>query len=83
MLVLAFGQLVVAEVFRDMGIKGLDDPVDFFYYLFPIGLFFFVFYLPIRYIYTVEDFTFARSRWEKVEQVVSFLLVFVGFLIAG
>jgi 4-amino-4-deoxy-L-arabinose transferase-like glycosyltransferase len=66
-----------------MGIKGLDDPVDFFYYLFPIGLFFFVFYLPIRYIYTVEDFTFARSRWEKVEQVVSFLLVFVGFLMVG
>ncbi len=83
MLVLAFGQLVVAEVFRDIGIKGLDDPMDFLYYLFPIGLFLLVFYLPVRYIYTLEDFTFARSKWEKLEQVISFLLVFIGFLIAG
>ena len=83
MMVLAFGQLIVAEVFRDIGVKGLDDASDFIYYLFPILLFFFVFYLPIRYIYTVEDFTFARSRWQKVEQVLSFLVIFIGFLMRG
>lgn len=42
----------------------------------------FVFYLPVRYIYTVEDFTFAQTKWRKAEQVVSFLLVFLGFLLA-
>lgn len=83
MLVLSFGQLVVAEVFRDIGVKGLDEITDFVYYSFPILLFFFVFYLPIRYIYTVEDFTFARTKWEKAEQVLSFVIIFIGFLIAG
>jgi len=82
MIILAFGQLVVGEVFRDYGVKALNSVADFFLLLFPIGLFFFVFYLPVRYIYTVEDFTFAQTKWWKAEQVVSFFLVFLGFLLA-
>jgi len=83
LIVLAFGQLAVGEVFRDMRIKGLSNVTEIAYLLFPIVLFFMVFYLPMRYIYTIEDFTFSRKKWEKIEQVISFLVIFIGFLLAG
>ncbi len=83
MIILAFGQLIIAELYRDLGLKGMNSALDFIYFLFPILLLFFVFYLPIRYLYTVEDFTFAKSGWDKAEQVLSFLIVFIGFIVAA
>ena len=80
LLVLSYSQIVVDELFKDVGLKDLDNWDDGLIVLFPLILFFFVFYLPIRCMYTVEDFTFAQTTWQKVERVGSFLLVFASFL---
>ncbi len=81
-LAITYGQMIVAEVFRDLRVKNLLTIEEIGLYLFPILLFSFVFYLPIRYIYTVEDFTFARTKWQKAEQVLSFIIVLLGFVVA-
>ncbi len=80
---LTFGQMVVAEAFKDLGAKNVSTLAEIGLYLFPILLFFFLFYLPVRYIYTVEDFTFARTKWQKAEQFLSFFVLFLGFLLAS
>ena len=38
-------------------------------------LFVAIFYVPIRYVHSLEDFTFAQTPWQKVERLGSFLLV--------
>ena len=83
LLVLSIGELLVREVFLDVGLNGLHRFAEDLIYLFPAGLFFLVFYLPVRYVHTVEDFTFVRTPWDWVERIGSFALVFILFLAAG
>lgn len=80
---LVLGELLVFEVFQDMGLNGTHTTKEYLELLFPILLLCLVFYLPIRFLYTLEDITFAQSRWEKAERLISFLLVFISFLVLG
>ena len=78
---LVFGQLAVAEIFRDMGMSGIENLEAILQYALVVLFFLFMFYVPIRYIYTMEDFTFARTRREKVERVIAVIVMVLGFLL--
>ncbi len=80
---LVLGELLVFQVFKDMGLNGPHTSKEYLELFFPILLLCLIFYLPIRFLYTLEDITFAKSRWEKVERLISFLLVFISFLVLG
>ena len=80
---LVLGEFLVFQVFKDMGLNGRHMTNEYLELLFPIALLCFTFYIPIRYLYTLEDITFAQTLWEKWERVISFLLVFISFLVLG
>lgn len=80
---LVLGELLVFEVFKNMGLEGTHSTREYLSLLFPIILLCFIFYIPIRFLYTLEDITFAQSSWEKWERLISFLLVFISFLVLG
>jgi len=81
LIVLFFGEIIVFEVFKEMGLTGFHSWKEIPSLLFPIGILSFVFYFPMRFIYTLEDLTFAKSSWDKVERIASFLIVFLSFLL--
>lgn len=74
-ILITIGELLFKELIVEVGITHpsvfIEKPIT----LFPILLFGLVFYLPIRYVYTLEDFTFADTTAKKIERVGSFILV--------
>ena len=55
----------------------LHDPIRLVALLFFVA----VFYVPIHYAHSLEDFTFAQTRWQKIERLGSFLLVVLVLMI--
>lgn len=82
-ILITIGELLFKELLGELGIKHpsviIEKPVT----LFPIILFMLVFYLPIRYVYTLEDFTFADTTAKKIERVGSFILVLLVLILRG
>lgn len=83
MVMLAFGQLIIERVFRDVGLVNPDSFSEFLLMLFPLSLFFLVFYLPSRFTHTVEDLTFITKRKDRIEKIISFFVLFLGLLISS
>jgi hypothetical protein len=74
-LIMTAGELLFKSLMADYGIDHPSilwaDPIR----LVALLLFVAIFYVPIRYVHSLEDFTFAQTPWQKVERLGSFLLV--------
>lgn len=80
-IIITAGELLFKSLMADYGIDHssdfLHDPIRLIALLFFVA----VFYVPIRYAHSLEDFTFAQTRWQKIERLGSFLLVVLVLII--
>ena len=81
MVILAFGHLMLDAVFREFAISNARSVSEALGLLFPLTLFFFMIYLPVRYSPTVEEFTFADTNRKKLESWLSFVVSLLGVIL--
>ena len=81
MITLVFGEILIRELMSNFQITYPNDFDSWMAIIFPTLLVVFTFYLPIRYTQTLEDFTFAHTRGQKVEVWISMLALVFGLVI--
>ncbi len=83
MITLVFGEILIRELMGNFQIRQPDDFESLMSVVLPTLLVVFVFYLPIRYTQTLEDFTFARTWGQKIEVWISILALVIGLVIVA
>ena len=78
--VITAGELLFKSLMADFGLRHPGSLLEQPLLILALILFMAIFYLPIRYVYTLEDFTFAQTRGQKIERLGSFLLVLLVLL---
>jgi hypothetical protein len=73
MLSFVFWEKSLLEMMAHMPVNGLGDVITLFVFL---GVSFVLFYLPLRYLYLIEDH-FSRQAWKRL------LLIFILILLRG